>query len=95
MALVLPGELAGAFVADLQGSAPGIQTMYRHTRSRFLEPDLLLILKWAHRLQSQEVVVQRGDTHAGDFREFLDTERSCIVVFDPGDCFRRPVTPIP
>ena len=38
------------------------------------------------------MVVQRGDTHACNLREFLDTERFCIVVFDPGDCFCRPLT---
>jgi hypothetical protein len=91
-ALVLPSELAGAFVTDLQGSAPGIQTIYRHPRSRFLEPDLLLILERAHRRQAPEVVVQRGDAHAGDLRELLDTERFGKVVLDPGDRFCRSLT---
>ena len=48
---------------------------------------LLLILQRAHRGQRAEMMVQRGDSHVGDFREIFDAQRLGVVGADPGDGF--------
>ncbi len=55
--------------------------------ARGLQAQLLLILQRAHGGQRAEMMVQRGDSHAGDFREIFDAQRLGVVGPDPGDGF--------
>ena len=66
-------ELAGALVADLEGSPGGIQTVNEHARSGSLQAELFLILKGTHGGQCAEMMVERGQAHARDLREIFHT----------------------
>src|SRR5947209_14457434 len=66
--VVFAAELAGTLVSNLKGPAGGIQTIDEHASARSLEAKLFLILKGAHGGQYPEMMVQRGYSHAGDFR---------------------------
>jgi hypothetical protein len=52
-------ELAGAFISDLEGRACGVETIHEHAPAGRLQPKLFLILKWTHRGEYPEVMVQR------------------------------------
>ena len=67
---VLPIELAGTFIADLESGTCGIQTFIQHSLSGYMQPKLFLVLKRAHRGQRSELMVQRryaNPRHGGEF----------------------------
>ena len=74
-AAVFAIELGGAFVADFEGGTGGVETIDEHAFARGLQAKLLLILKRAHGGERAEMVMQRGDAHAGDVCEILDAQR--------------------
>src|ERR1035441_2426479 len=82
---VFAAELAGAFVSHLKGRTGGVHTIHEHASPRCLQPKLFLILKRTHGGQHPEMMVQRGDAHARDFREVFHPQRLRIVRTDPGD----------
>jgi len=47
-AAVLAVELAGTFVADLEGGAGGIEAFIQHALPGYMKPELLLVLQRAH-----------------------------------------------
>ena len=78
-AAVFAIELAGAFVADFEGGAGGIEAVHEHALARCLQPELLLILKRAHGSQRAKMMMERGDSHACHFCEIFDAQRLCEI----------------
>jgi hypothetical protein len=78
---------AGTFIANLEGRAGSVQSIHEHSFTRRMQPELLLILKRAHGGERPEMVMQRGDAHAHDFREFFHAEWLREVRFDQAIAF--------
>src|SRR6266568_8266203 len=68
---VLAAELTHALVADLVRSACGIETVHQHALTRGLEPQLFLILQRAHCGKGAELMMEGGNAHPRDRREFF------------------------
>ena len=86
-AAVFAIELAGAFVADFEGGAGGVEAVHEHALARCLQPELLLILKRTHRSERAKMMMERGDSHACHFCEIFDAQRLCEIRTHPRDCF--------
>lgn len=86
-AAVFAIELAGGFITDFKGGGGGIAALVEHEGTGGLETKLLLVLDGAHGGEGAEVVVEGGDTHAGDLGELLDAERFVVIVAEPVDGF--------
>ena len=71
-AAVFAVELAGAFVADFEGCAGGVEAIHEHALPRCLQAELLLILKRTHRRQRTEMMVESGDSHSCDSCQIFD-----------------------
>src|SRR5580698_2246356 len=83
-AAVLAIELAGAFVANFEGGACGVEAGVEHAFARDVETQLLLILQRAHGGERAELMMQRGDAHARDLSELFDAQWLGIVFAQPG-----------
>lgn len=90
-ASVLAAELTRAFIPYLEGRTRGIESIVEHAVTSSMQPKPLLILKWAHRRQSAEVVMERRSSHACRLCEFLYTQWLVEVGPEPGDRLRRSV----
>ena len=74
-AFVFATELASAFISDFEGRARGIESVVEHAVVSSMQPQLLLIPKWAHRSQGAKVVMERRSSHACHLSEILYTQR--------------------
>src|SRR5277367_5578372 len=90
-AAVFPIELAGAFIANLEGRTGCVEAVDEHASPSCLQAKQLLILKRAHGRQRPEMMVQRGQAHTRNLCEIFYTQRFRVVCLDPGDCFCRSV----
>jgi len=75
-AAVLAVKLADAFIPNLYSRTAGVEIFCEHSRPCRLKPQLLLILHRAHRGHLAKVVMERGNAHARQLREFLDPDPS-------------------
>lgn len=91
-AAVLAIELAGAFIANFEGCAGGVEAIVEHAFARDVQSQLLLILERAHSSERTELVVECGNAHARHGGEVLDAEGSRVVEPDPFDSFGGAVT---
>ena len=84
-AAVFAVELAGAFVADFEGCAGGVEAVVDHALAGYVKAQLLLILQRAHGGERAEVMVEGGDAHLRHDGQVFDTERLVVVGAEPGD----------
>src|ERR1700739_608322 len=84
-AAVLAIELAGAFVADFEGGAGGIEAVVEHAFARYMQAKLLLVLQRAHRSQRSKLMVQRRYAHARHGGKLFNTQRLAVVGPQPLD----------
>ena len=60
---VLPIELAGTLIPNLEGCARGIEFLREHLLTRSVKPKLLLKLQRAHGCEAAEVMVEGRPAH--------------------------------
>ena len=84
-AAVFAIELAGAFVADFEGRAGGVEAVVDHALAGNVETQLLLILKRAHGGERAEVVVEGREGGAIYTRQEdgTDCPWGSVKVWDP------------
>ena len=82
---VLPVELAGAFIADFEGGAGGVQSLIQHALPGNMETQLLLVLQRAHGGKRTELMVERRDAHARGGGQLVHAERLGVVGSEPLD----------
>lgn len=85
---VLAAELRGAFVADPMTRGGRIEHFAEHQSPRFMKPQLLLVLKRAHRRHRLEVVMQRRRTHIHVAGDRFDAQRLVVVIAQQANRFR-------
>ena len=94
-AAVFTIELTRTLISNGKGHARRVNAVGEHPCPRFLQPDLLLVLKRTHRRDRPEMMVKRRHRHACDVRKLLNAKRPAIVGSHPGDRFGGSVTLVP
>ncbi len=85
-AAVLAIELAGAFIADLEGGAGGIEAFIEHAFPGYMQSKLLLVLQGAHGGERTELMVQCRYAHPRHGGEFFNAQGLGVVQPEPLDC---------
>lgn len=88
---VFPIELARAFIAHLESRTRRIEAAIEHTLPGHVQPQLLLVLKGAHRRKRAELMVQRRYAHPRHLGEFLNAQRLGVIGSQPFHGLRCPM----
>lgn len=83
---VFPAELRSAFIADLERSHTGIQSIDKHKPFRLIEAQTLLKLERTHARHLPEMPVKGRRRHICLPGEFFNVKRLCILFPQPGNC---------
>jgi hypothetical protein len=82
LALELPAELGGAFVAHRPGGGAGVVAVVDHQTLRPVEADAFEILQRRVSRDELEIVMECRGAHAGSLRQVLDGKRLGRVEMD-------------
>ena len=80
MLFVIAAEVRRIFITDAKAGARSVEIFAEHETSSFLQPDLFLILKRAHRRHGFKVMVKSRNAHPQLACDVVDPKRPCVVL---------------